>query len=80
MKIVPKSGIEKAEEKWNEVKQKMVIYIEHTELEKVEMYIKEAKSCIETREYTIAIQMLDVCDFIMEHIKDKYELSLKNIF
>ena len=58
----------------------MVIYLEHTELEKVEMYILETQSHIETKEYTMAIQSLDTCDFIIDHIIDKYEFSWKNIF
>lgn len=58
----------------------MVIYIEHNELEKAEMYIVEAKSHIETNEYSMAIESLDSCKFIIDHIIDKYEFSLKNIF
>lgn len=58
----------------------MVIYLEHTELEKAEMYILEAESYIETKEYAMAIQALDTCKFIIDHIIDKYEFSWKNIF
>lgn len=65
---------------WNERKETLTIYLEHTELEKAEMYILEAKSNIETEEYRIAIQALDTSVFIIDHIKDKYEFSLKNIF
>ena len=75
-----KEGIERTKEKWNNVKEKLVIYIEHAELEKVEMYIMQADSHIETKEYSMAIESIDMCDFVMEHIKEKYELSVKNIF
>ena len=74
------SSIEETIEKWNDKKEKMVIYLEHTELEKAEMYLLETKSHIETKEYTMAIQSLDTCKFIIDHIVDKYEFSLKNIF
>lgn len=74
------SNIGNTIEKWNEKKEKMVIYLEHTELEKAEMYLLEAKSYIETKEYTMAVQSLDTCKFIIDHIIDKYEFSLKNIF
>lgn len=67
-------------DKWNEYKEKLVIYIEHTELEKVEMYIIEANSHIETGEYSMAIQTIDTCKFIIDHIEDKYKFCLKNIF
>ena len=72
--------IETAQERWEDVKEKMVIYIEHDELEKVEMCIIESKSYMQTKEYTMAIEAIDKCNFIMNHIKDKYELSLENIF
>lgn len=65
---------------WNDKKETLVIYLEHTELEKAEMYILEAKSHIETEEYTMAIQSIDTANFIIDHIKDKYEFSIKNIF
>lgn len=78
--IEAKEKIEEAKSKWDKIKEKLVIYIEHEELEKVEMYIIESRSNIETKEYEMAIQTIDVCNFIMDHIKDKYELSLQNIF
>ncbi len=73
-------GIENAKNKWDDIKNKLVIYLEHDELEKVEMYIIETASHIETKEYSMAIQSLDTCEFVIEHIKEKYEFSWKNIF
>ena len=70
----------KIEEEWDNVKEKFVIYLEHNELEKVEMYIIETKSHIETNEISMAIQSVDTCTFVIDHIKEKYEFSLKNIF
>ena len=58
----------------------MVLYIEHIEIEKVEMYLTETKSLIEAEEYGIALEALDVCNFSIDNIKDKYDFSLKNIF
>ena len=75
-----KKGIQEIIDKWNEKKEILVIYLEHTELEKVEMYILEANSNIETGEYTMAIQSIDTSNFIIDHIKDKYQFSLENIF
>lgn len=66
--------------KWQEEKDMLAIYIEHDELEKIETYLTEINSNIETKEYSIAVESLDTCNFIMEHIKDKYKFSLKNIF
>lgn len=71
---------DKAMKKWQEDKELLAIYIEHDELEKIELYLWEINSNVETKEYSIAIQSLDSCNFIMDHIKDKYKFSLKNIF
>ena len=67
-------------EKWKEKKDKLAYYIEHTELEKVELYLYEMNSNVETDEFNIAIQSLDSCNFMVSHIKDKYKVALKNIF
>lgn len=75
-----KNEMEKVQEEWDRVKEKFVIYLEHNELEKVEMYIVETKSHIETDEISMAIQSVDTCTFVIDHIKEKYEFSLKNIF
>ena len=75
-----KKSMQEVVDKWNDKKEILVIYLEHTELEKAEMYILEAKSHLETEEYTMAIQSIDTASFIIDHIKDKYEFSIKNIF
>lgn len=72
--------INKIIEKWEKVKKKFVIYLEHVELEKIERYFIEIKANIETEEYSTAIQIIDDCIFSVNTIKDKYEFSLKNIF
>lgn len=75
-----KEKIIATKQNWDKIKKKLVIYIEHDELEKVEQYMLETESYIEVEEYDVAVQALDTCNFIIEHIKDKYEFSLKNIF
>ena len=65
---------------WKEESEILAIYIEHDELEKIAMYLTETNSHIETEEYNMAVQSIDTCNFIMEHIKEKYKFSLKNIF
>ena len=75
-----KEKINEVIEIWEEESDKLSFYIEHEELEKVEMYIWEINSNIETKEYSMAMQSLDTCDFIINHIMDKNKLELKNIF
>ena len=75
-----KGKINEVIEIWEKESDKLSFYIEHEELEKVEMYIWEINSNIETKEYSMAMQSLDTCDFIINHIMDKNKLELKNIF
>ena len=65
---------------WEERYEKLAYYIEHDELEKVHLYIVGIDSNVNSDEYSHAIGELDKCDYILEHIEDKYSLSLKNIF
>lgn len=73
-------NIEEIVDKWKERSKSLAYYIEHDEIEKVELYLLETKSNIEVEEYNIAVTSLDSCKFIIEHIKDKYTFKLVNIF
>ena len=75
-----KENIEKVMDEWDKNKSKLSVYIEHDELEEVELYMVEVNTDIGTKEYNMALESLESCSFIIEHIKDKYKLSLKNIF
>ena len=68
------------EKKWDNMQEKMAYYIEHDELEKVKTNLTELKSHTETEEYEEAINDLDKSVFVLEHIEEKSEFNLKNIF
>lgn len=65
---------------WDNRFELLSYYIEHNELEKVNLYIVGLESGINTKEYNQAIEELDKCVFTLEHIEDKYSFSLNNIF
>ncbi len=65
---------------WNERHKKLAYYIEHDELEKVETELVSLKGNIEVKEYEQGIPDLNNCIFILEHIKEKTALQIKNIF
>ena len=67
-------------EKWIQMHNKLAIYIEHDELEKIETDLVATKSNIEIKEYETGIEKIDTCKFILEHVKDKEKLSWTNIF
>ena len=72
--------IKKVEQEWNEKLNLLSCYIEHNELEKVDTEIVKAKADIEVQNYAIAIENLERCTFILEHIKDKNSLKIVNVF
>ena len=75
-----KEKIDKIFKYWEERRNKLAYFIEHDELEKVETDLTSIKSFIETSEYQDSISEVDKCKFVLNHIKDKYEFNLQNIF
>jgi len=67
-------------EKWDTRYKKLAYYIEHDELEKVETELVALKANIEVEEYAQAMPDLNRCIFILDHIKEKSALQIKNIF
>ena len=66
--------------KWEGKNEKLAYFIEHDELEKVSNSIIEMKSHIETETFTDAIAELEEGIFVLQHIQERNELALKNIF
>lgn len=77
---IARQKIDNIHEKWDDRYAKLAYYIEHDELEKVETELRGLKGYIEKEEYTEALAELDKSVFILEHIKEKTSLNLKNIF
>ena len=72
--------IEDLETKWQNINEKLAYYIEHNELEKVEANFVICKSFAEMQKYDLAISRLDETIFALQHIGEKYKISLENIF
>ena len=75
-----KDKMQEVEKVWEERYEKMAYYIEHNELEKVETELTKLKADIDMKEYTMGVENLDNCIFILKHIKDKTALKVVNIF
>ena len=67
-------------DEWNSRYQKLAYYIEHDELEKVKTELISLKANIDVEEYKQGMPDLDKCVFILDHIKEKSSLQIKNIF
>ena len=75
-----KEAVKYIKEDWDEKQEKLAFYIEHDELEKVETQIHLLSGEVKTKLYEDAVPETDKCMFILEHIKDKTALNIKNIF
>lgn len=65
---------------WKEIEEKWSIIISHGELDLIEVSLIGMKSCIEEEEYSRSMEELEKSIYLLEHIKDKEKLDLKNIF
>ena len=77
---ITKEKIDNIHEQWDSRYEKLAYYIEHDELEKVKTELTGLRGYIEKEEYSEAVPELDKSVYILEHIKDKTALNLKNIF
>lgn len=67
-------------EKWEEDNQLLSYYLEHNELEKVNTQIVLVKGFLESDTPGDAIPEIEEGIYILEHIKEKEKLSIKNVF
>ena len=67
-------------QKWLRYHKYLAFYIEHNELEKVEINYVAGKSLIEMESYEDALSEIEKTIFVMQHINDKYSVNLENIF
>lgn len=65
---------------WMEKDKLFSIYLEHNELEKVNVYLKTAKGFLEANEIEESVPEIEGCMAILEHIEEKQAFNLKNIF
>jgi uncharacterized membrane protein YgaE (UPF0421/DUF939 family) len=72
--------LEKLNEKWEEVHDKLAYYIEHDELEKVENNLTSCRSLTKTGNFDLAINEVEKMAFVLNHITDKYSFNWVNIF
>ena len=77
---ITKEKIDDIHEQWDSRYEKLAYYIEHDELEKVKTELTGLRGYIEKEEYSEAVPELDKSVYILEHIKEKTALNLKNIF
>lgn len=75
-----KAKMEQIKNEWHEKYKILAIFIEHDELEKVETDLSALEGFIEVGDYNTGISELNKSIFVLEHIADKYDFSLVNVF
>lgn len=72
--------IDEIDEYWKNSENILSFFIEHDELEKVITELTSLKAYIKLEDSEEAIETLDKMTFIINHIEEKDDLKLKNIF
>ena len=67
-------------ETWQEKQTKLAYFEEHDELEKIEQGLTEIRGNIEMEENQEAVVQADKTMFIINHLQEKLNLRLENIF
>ena len=65
---------------WMERNKILSLYIEHNELEKINTHLMTIKGYIEAKDEKECISEVEKCISVIEHLEEKQEVSLKNIF
>ena len=75
-----KNKNDKLKEKWEESEEKLSYFIEHDELEKISSQIAIMHENSDNKAYKLALEDNIETKFLLEHVKDKLKLKLKNVF
>lgn len=71
--------IKKLKEKWDEDENKLSLFVEHNELEKISDCIVQIESNIKNDDKNRILEDIAKLEFLIEHIKEKNMLKLKNL-
>ena len=75
-----KKEVEDVYSSWESVNEKWSTIVLHDEIDLIETSLVKMKSGIESGDYDDSIRELDTSIFLLNHIKEKEKLCLKNIF
>lgn len=75
-----KSKSEELKQKWFEYEEKLAFFMEHDELEKISLKIAIISENSLNEAYDSALEDVIETTYLLEHVKDKLKLKIKNIF
>ena len=71
---------DKIYENWEEKDKILSLYIEHNELEKINLSLKTIKGFLEVDIADESVQEIEKCIATLDHIEEKQAFNIKNIF
>ena len=72
--------IDEIYDNWVEKDKILSLYLEHNELEKINLSLKTIKGFIEVDITNESVQEIEKCIATLEHIEEKQSFNIKNIF
>ena len=75
-----KKAADKLNKNWEDTENMLSFFIEHEEIENVSLKIVTIKENTKNEELENALEDIAETKHLLEHIKNKYNLNLKNIF
>ena len=67
-------------EEWKEKDKILSLYLEHNELEKINLSLKTIRGFLEVNIVNESIQEIEKCIATLDHIEEKQAFNIKNIF
>lgn len=71
--------VEKIDQKWEKTKEVWATFVDHQEIDQIELALTEAKSYINENNKTDSKVQIEKAQFLLEHIPERQKLKLKNI-
>lgn len=65
---------------WEDRFKVLAFYLEHDELEKIKTELVALKANLDVGEYEKGVEELEKCKYILEHVQEKEQFSLMNVF
>ena len=78
--ILTNEFIDEIFESWMQKNKTLSLYLEHNELEKVNLSLKMIKGFIEIDIIDESVPEIENCKAILDHIEEKQDFNIKNIF
>lgn len=74
------NSAEELKNRWKEYEEKLSYFLEHDEIEKVSLNINLINKQVNIEKFEDALETIAETKYLLDHIKEKNELKINNIF